>query len=122
MSSSKKISEDLEDEMDRLVQRMGTLGLQLQETRRRESHTPSRESVTEQEQHRALLWKMVRRRVLITVKGEHKGKEGVITRHAGDMFQPVNWYVKLPDGSETRKHKGSFKLLPRDADASFETK
>jgi len=55
MSSSKKISEDLEDEMDRLVQRMGTLGLQLQETRRRESHTPSRESVTEQEQHRALL-------------------------------------------------------------------
>jgi len=122
MSSSKKTSEDLEDKMDRLVQRMGTLGLQQQETRRRESHTPSRESVTEQEQYRALLRKMVGRQVLITVKGEHKGKEGVITRHAGDTFQPVNWYVKLPDGSETRKHKGSFKLLPRDADASFETK
>jgi len=122
MLSSKKTSEDLEDEMDRLVQRMGTLGLQLQETRRRESRTPSRESVTEQEQYRALLRKMVGRRVLITVKGEHKGKKGVITRHAGDTFQPVNWYVKLPDGSETRKHKGSFKLLPRDADASFTTK
>jgi len=114
-SASKKTlksSEELEAEMDQLVQRMGTLGLQLQETRRRESHTPSRESASEQEQYKALLRKMVGRRVLITVKGPHRGKEGVITRHAGNMFHPVKWYVKLPDGSETRKHKGSFKLLP----------
>jgi len=115
-----KSSEELEVEMDQLVRRMGTLGLQLQETRRRESHIPSRESVSEQEQYKALLRKMVGRRVLITVKGPHQGKEGVITRHAGDTFHPINWYVKLPDGSETRKHKGSFKLLPRDPDASSE--
>jgi len=124
-SSSKKTlksSEELEDEMDRLVQRMGTLGLQLQETRRREAHTPTQESISEREQHKALLRRMIGRRVLITVKGEHKGKTGIITRHAGNTLQPVNWYVKLPDGSETRKHKGSFKLLPRDADASFESK
>jgi len=122
MSSKKtlKSSEELEAEMDRLVQRMGTLGLQLQETRRRESHIQTRESASEQEQYKALLRKMVGRRVLITVKGEHKGKEGVITRHAGDTFHPVNWYVRLSDGSETRKNKHSFKLLPRDADASFE--
>jgi len=77
---------------------------------------------TEEEEYQALLRKMVGRRVLITVKGPHQGKEGVITRHAGDTFHPVNWYVKLPDGSETRKHKGSFKLLPRQdaSDASFD--
>jgi len=75
---------------------------------------------TEEEEYQALLRKMVGRRVLITVKGPHQGKEGVITRHAGDTFHPINWYVKFPDGSESRKHKGSFKLLPRDADASSE--
>ena len=117
MSDQKKTSEELESEMDQLVRRMGTLGLQLQETRRRESHVQSSESASEQEQYKALLRKMVGRRVLITVKGPHQGKEGVITRHAGDTFHPVNWYVKLPDGSETRKHKGSFKLLPRDEEA-----
>jgi len=73
---------------------------------------------TEEEEYQALLRRMIGRRVLITVKGSHQGKEGVITRHAGNTFHPVNWYVKLPDGSETRKHKHSFKLLPRDADAS----
>jgi len=75
--------------------------------------------LSEREQYKALLRKMVGRRVLITVKGPHQGKEGVITRHAGDTFHPINWYVKLPNGSETRKHKGSFKLLPRQ-DASSE--
>jgi len=75
---------------------------------------------TEEEEYQALLRRMIGRRVLITVKGPHQGKEGVITRHAGDTFHPVNWYVKLPDGSETRKHKGSFKLLPRESDSSSE--
>ena len=65
-----------------------------------------------QQQYKALLRKMIGRRVLITVKGPHKGKEGVITRHAGDTFHPVNWHVKLADGSEMRKHKHSFELLP----------
>ena len=118
--SDRKTSEELEDEMNRLVQRMGTLGLQLQETRHREAHAPTQESTSEREQYKALLRRMIGRRVLITVKGEHKGKTGIIRRHAGDTFQPVNWYVKLPDGSETRKHKHSFKLLSRDADASSE--
>jgi len=99
MSSSKKTSDELEDEMDRLVQQMGTLGLQLQETRRREAHASTQEFISEQGQYKALLRKMVGRRVLITVKGSHQGKEGVITRHAGNTFHPVNWCVKLPDGS-----------------------
>jgi len=73
---------------------------------------------TEEEEYQALLRRMIGRRVRITVKGPHQGKEGVITRHAGDTFHPVNWYVKLPDGSETRKHKGSFKLLPRQDESS----
>jgi len=73
---------------------------------------------TEEEEYQALLRRMIGRQVRITVKGPHQGKEGVITRHAGDTFHPVNWYVKLPDGSETRKHKGSFKLLPRQDDSS----
>jgi len=120
MLDRKKTSEELEDKMDRLAQRMGTLGLQLQETRRREAHAPTQESTSEQGKYKALLRRMIGRRVVITVKGPHQGKEGVITRHAGDTFRPINWYVKLPDGSETKKHKGSFKLLPRDTDASSE--
>ena len=120
MLSPKKTREELEAEMDALTGRLSTLSIELQEARRREQAEPPTEAcLTEQEQYKALLRKMVGRRVLITVKGEHKGKTGVITRHAGDTFQPINWYVKLPDGSETRKHRHSFKLLPRQ-DASSE--
>ena len=121
MSSPKKTREELEAEMDALTGRLSTLSIELQEARRREqAEPPTKACLSEQEQYKALLRKMVGRRVLITVKGPHKGKEGVITRHAGDTFHPVNWYVKLPDGSETRKHKGSFKLLPRDSGTSSE--
>ena len=119
--NKKKTLEELEAEMDALTGRLSTLSIELQEARRREQAEPPTETcLSEQEQYKALLRRMIGRRVLITVKGKHKGKHGIITRHAGDTFQPVNWYVKLPDGSETRKHKHSFKLLPRDADASFE--
>jgi len=117
--NKKKTLEELEAEMDALTGRLSTLSIELQEARRRRSHVPSQESLSEQEQYKALLRRMIGRRVLITVKGPHQGKEGVITRHAGDTFHPINWYVKLPDESETRKHKGSFKLLPRQ-DASSE--
>jgi len=117
----KKTLEELEAEMDALTGRLSTLSIELQEARRRQRAEPPTEAcLTEREQHKALLRRMIGRRVLITVKGPHQGKEGVITRHAGDTFHPINWYVKLPDGSETRKHKGSFKLLPRNADASSE--
>jgi len=117
--NKKKTLEELEAEMDALTGRLSTLSIELQEARRRRSHVPSQESLSKQEQYKALLRRMIGRRVLITVKGPHQGKEGVITRHAGDTFHPINWYVKLPDESETRKHKGSFKLLPRQ-DASSE--
>ena len=121
MSDRNKSSEELEAEMDALTGRLSSLSIALQEARRREQAEPPTEAcLSEREQYKALLRKMVGRRVLITVKGPHQGKEGVITRHAGDTFHPVNWYVKLPDGSETRKHKGSFKLLPRDSATSSE--
>ena len=110
MSSKKKTLEEIEAEMDALTGRLSALSVEHQEARIRQAHPPTNSS--EQDQYRALLRQMVGRRVLITVKGPHKGKEGVITRHAGDTFHPVNWYVKLSDGSETRKHKHSFKLLP----------
>jgi len=110
----KKTAEELEAEMDALTGRLSSLSIELQEARRQEQAEPPTEAcLSEREQYKALLRKMVGRRVLITVKCPHQGKEGVITRHAGDTFHPVNWHVKLPDGSETRKHKGSFKLLPR---------
>jgi len=119
--SKKKSLEEIEAEMDALTGRLSTLSIELQEARRRQRAEPPTEAcLTEREQYKALLRRMVGRKVLITVKGPHKGKEGVITRHAGDTFHPVNWYVQLPDGSETRKHKGSFKLLPRDSDSSSE--
>jgi len=119
--SKKKSLEEIEVEMDALTGRLSTLSIELQEARRRQRAEPPTEAcLTEREQYKALLRRMVGRKVLITVKGPHKGKEGVITRHAGDTFHPVNWYVQLPDGSETRKHKGSFKLLPRDSDSSSE--
>ena len=91
--------------MDALTGRLSALSVQHQEAQNRQAYPPSPESLSEQEQYKALIRKMVGRRVLITVKGPHKGKEGMITRHAGDTFHPVNWYVKLSDGSETRKHK-----------------
>jgi len=117
--SKKKSLEEIEAEMDALTGRLSSLSIELQEARRRQQAEPPTEAcLSEREQYKALLCKMVGRRVLITVKGPHQGKEGVITRHAGDTFQPVNWYVKLPDGSETRKHKHSFKLLPRQDDSS----
>jgi len=112
---SKKTLEEIEAEMDALTGRLSALSIEHQAARQRQSHQPSRESLSEQEQYKALLCKMVGRKVLITVNGKHKGKEGVITRHAGDTFHPVNWYVRLLDGSETRKHKGSFKLLPLES-------
>ena len=115
-SNKKKTLEELEAEMDALTGRLSTLSIELQEARRRRQAEPPTEAcLTEREQYKALLRRMIGRRVLITVKGEHKGKTGIITRHAGDTFQPVNWYVQLPDGSETRKHKGSFKLLPLES-------
>jgi len=108
--------------MDALTGHLSTLNIALQEARRRQQAEPPTEAcLTEREQYQALLRRMIGRRVLITVKGPHQGKEGVITRHAGDAFHPINWYVKLPDGSETRKHKGSFKLLPRQDASSEET-
>jgi len=119
--SDRKTSEELEAEMDALTGRLSSLSIELQEARRREQAEPPAEAcLSEREQHKALLRKMVGRRVLVVVKGPHQGKEGVIARHAGDTFQPVNWCVKLSDGSETRKHKHSFKLLPRNATASSE--
>ena len=117
MSSKKKTLEEIEAEMDALTGRLSALSMEYQEARIRQAH-PNTTDQTEQQQLKALLRKMVGRRVLITVNGPHKGKEGIITRHAGDTFHPVNWYVKLPDGSETRKHKHSFELLPRKQDDS----
>ena len=66
----------------------------------------------EDEQYRALLKRMIGRRVRITVKSPYQGQEGVITQHAGNTKHPSNWYVLLSDGTETRKHKYSFELLP----------
>ena len=113
MSSKKKTLKEIEAEMDTLTSQLSALSVEHQEARIRQAHLST--NLSERDQYRALLQKMIGRRVLITVKGPHKGKEGVITRHAGDTFHPVNWYVKLPDGSETRKHKHSFELLPPDS-------
>jgi len=114
-SMSKKTLEEIEAEMDALTGRLSALSVEHQAARQRQSHQSTRESLSEREQYKALLRKMVGRKVLIAVNGKHKGKEGIITRHVGDTFHPVNWYVRLPDGSETRKHNGSFKLLPLDS-------
>ena len=115
--SDKKTLEEIEAEMDDLTGRLSALSVEHQAARIRQAH-PNTKDQSEQEQYRALLRKMVGRRVLITTKGPHKGKEGIITRHAGDTFHPVNWYVKLADGSETRKHKHSFKLLPSPSEST----
>ena len=115
--SSRKSLEEIEAEMDALTSQLSALSVEHQEARIRQAH-PNTMDQSEQQQYKALLRKMVGRRVLITVKGPHKGKEGIITRHAGDTFHPVNWYVKLSDGSETRKHKHSFRLLPSSSETT----
>jgi hypothetical protein len=113
-----KSSRELEAELDALASQMAGLSVQLQEARLLERPSvPYAPPSTDQEQYKALVRKMVGRRVLITIKGKHAGKQGTITRHAGNTFKPVNWYILLPDGSEVMKHKHSFRLLPR-ADAT----
>jgi len=67
MTDRKKSTEELEVEMDVLTGRLSSLSIELQEARRRQAHVPSNESLSEQEQYKALLRKMVGRRVLITV-------------------------------------------------------
>jgi len=120
MSSPKKSADELEAEMDALTGRLSSLSIELQEARRRRAHVPTNESLSEQEQYRALLRKMIGRRVLITVKGKHKGKQGVITRHAGDTFRPVNWYVHIGCITDDRQtHSATRTCLtntPRDAE------
>jgi len=112
MSSPKKARKKPRDmTADELMKEINKLNSLLQDKLKIERDT-------EEEEYQALLRRIIGRRVRITVKGPYQGKEGVITRHAGDTFHPVNWYVKLPDGSETRKHKGSFKLLPRQDESS----
>ena len=114
--SDRKTSEELEFEMDQLVRRMGTLGLQLQETRRRESHIQSRESVSEQEQYKALLRKMVGRRIVITKKDDPLcGMEAVITGPRGKSKKPMYWWFRTTTGIEAYKAKTSFKLLPLES-------
>jgi len=114
MSSSKKTSKELEDEMDRLAQRMGTLALQLRETRRREA--PTRESLPEQEQYKALLRKMVGRRIVITKKDDPLcGMEAVITGPRGKSKKPMYWWFRTTTGIEAYKAKTSFKLLPLES-------
>jgi len=78
-TDKKKTLEEIEAEMDALTGRLSALRVEHQAARQRQSYQPSRESLSEQEQYKALLRKMVGRRVIITVKGPHRGKEGVIT-------------------------------------------
>jgi hypothetical protein len=114
--SRKKSSRELQEELDALASRMSSLSVQLQEARLSEER-PALTPSTEVEQYQALLRKMVGRRVLITVKCKHTGQQGTITRHAGNTFHPINWYILLNDGTEIMKHKTSFGLLPRTAAA-----
>jgi len=78
---------------------------------------------TEEEEYQALLRKMVGRRIRITLEGDPlHGQEAVITGPRGDSKRPMYWWFRL-DSTGEKKHKArtSFKLLPRDMDASSES-
>jgi len=71
---------------------------------------------TEEEEHQALLKKMVGRRIWITLEGDPLcGQEAVITGPRGDSRKPMHWWFLLTSTGE-KKHKArtSFKLLPID--------
>ena len=122
MSKKKKTARELEAELDALADQMASLSMQLRDTRLLEQPTaPYAGPSSDQDHYKVLLRQMIGRKVLITVKGKHKGKIGTITRHAGsNTFKPINWYILLPDGSEVMKHRHSFKLLPRAAETASE--
>ena len=98
--SSKEVKDDLEE-----------LTKEFQAALKIETDEKIKALKEEDERYRALLKRMIGRRVLITVKGPYKNKEGFITRHAGKTKQPSYWYVRLDDGTETRKHRYSFDFL-----------
>jgi hypothetical protein len=110
---SRRSSRELQQEIDSLASQMESLSLQLRDARLTE-RAPAPAAPNPQAEYKALLRKMIGRKVLITVKGKHQGKHGTIVRHAGTTLKPTNWYVLLPDGTETMKHKHSFTLLPRE--------
>ena len=75
---------------------------------------------TEEEEYQALLSKMVGRRIRITLEGDALyGQEAVITGPRGDSKKPMYWWFRLDSTGEKKyKARTSFKLLPRDMDAS----
>jgi len=77
---------------------------------------------TEEEEYQALLWKMVGRRIRITLESDPLyGQEAVITGPRGDSKSPMHWWFQLDSTGEKKyKARTSFKLLPRDTDASSE--
>jgi len=104
----KKTLEELEAEMDALTGRLSSLSTELQEARRRQAHVP-----TEQEQHQALLRKMVGRKIRITLKDAPlDGMEAVITGPRGKSKKPMHWWFTTATGVKAHKAKTSFKLLP----------
>ena len=78
---------------------------------------------TEEEEYQALLSKMVGRRIRITLDGDALyGQEAVITGPRGDSKSPMYWWFRLDSTGEKKyKARTSFKLLPRDMDASSES-
>jgi len=120
---SRRSSLKLQQELDALASQMESLSLQLRDTRllERPPVPAPAPGLNPQAEYKALLRKMIGRKVLITVKGKHQGKHGTIVRHAGSSLKPINWYIVLPDGSETMKHKHSFTLLPLESNSDEES-
>ena len=112
--SSPRTSKEVKDDLEELTK-------EFQAALKIETDKKIKAIKAEDEQYRALLKRMIGRRVLITVKGPYKNKEGIITRHAGSTKQPINWYVCLDDGTETRKHRYSFEFLDSPSNP-FESK
>ena len=112
--SDRKTSKQIQAEIDALTDQLAaTLRLEIAELQ---------EQVDQGEaKYQALLKRMIGRRIRITLKDDPLyGMEAVITGPRGKSKKPMYWWFRTTTGIEAYKAKTSFKLLPRDADASSE--
>jgi len=110
--SDRKTSKEIQAEIDALADQLAaTLRLEIADLTRQAEEGEAR--------YQALLWKMVGRRIRITLKDDPLfGMEAVITGPRGKSKKPTHWWFRTTTGIEAYKAKTSFQLLPLDTKAS----
>jgi len=97
-----------------LKAQMDDLCVKLEEALKLETEETTARMKDEDEQHRALLSKMIGRRVIMLAEGELKGQEAVIAKPHGRSKKPMHWWFRVVSTGEERcKAATSFRPLKK---------